>query len=97
MQLGGHCDGDSDVRRVSKKEAIEESGIRELQAKSNDIFDIDIHLIPESKTEKSHFHYDMRFHFATKVIDVTISTESNDLRWFKKEELPSSSTYITNL
>ena len=61
VQLGGHCDGDPDVLEVAIKEAQEESGIQNIKAVSDKIFDIDIHLIPETKKEKSHYHYDVRF------------------------------------
>ena len=89
LQLGGHCDGNPNVPQVAKREAIEESGIYKLQFKSDRIFDIDIHCIPEHKKEPSHFHYDIRFHLETKISDVIISNESNQLRWFKKNELIS--------
>ena len=89
LQLGGHCDGQSDVLEVAKKEAFEESGIQNIQAKNNEIFDIDIHFIPANKMEDSHFHYDIRYHLETKASNITISNESNDLKWFKKKELIS--------
>src|SRR5437016_108279 len=54
VQLGGHCDGESDVLTVAIKEAQEESGIQNIIALSNDIFDIDIHFIPENPKEKAH-------------------------------------------
>src|SRR5580704_14695900 len=46
FQLGGHCDGNSDVLAVAVKEAQEESGIQEIRPVNDQIFDIDIHLIP---------------------------------------------------
>ena len=54
FQLGGHCDGDSDVLQVALKEAQEESGILGIEPLSIEIFDIDIHRIPENKREKAH-------------------------------------------
>src|SRR5665647_2028334 len=60
FQLGGHCDGDSDVLAVAIKEAQEESGMKGIAALNSDIFDIDIHLIPENPREKAHLHYDVR-------------------------------------
>lgn len=61
LQLGGHCDGNPDVLAVAIKEAQEESGITNISPVSKDIFDIDIHCIPENKKEKEHYHYDVRF------------------------------------
>lgn len=82
FQPGGHCDGDSDVLNVALKEAIEETGVADIQVLSNEIFDVDVHLIPERKGIATHFHYDIRFLFeADKNIPLVISEESNDLAW----------------
>ncbi len=82
FQPGGHCDGDNDVLNVALKEAIEETGVADIKILSNEIFDVDIHLIPERKSILAHFHYDIRFLFeADKDISLIISDESNDLAW----------------
>ena len=39
---GGHADGDSDLIKVSIKEAKEETGIKEARPNNNDICSIDI-------------------------------------------------------
>lgn len=91
-QLGGHCDGDPDVLAVAIKEAQEESGIQGIAAVSPEIFDIDIHLIPENPREKAHFHYDVRFLLqVTSSEDVVQNSESKELRWISKNraELPT--------
>jgi 8-oxo-dGTP pyrophosphatase MutT (NUDIX family) len=86
LQLGGHCDGDSDVLAVAIKEAQEESGIMEIKPVSSEIFDIDIHLIPESKKEKAHYHYDIRFLLQVASEEKIIkSSESKDLLWISKK------------
>jgi hypothetical protein len=86
MQLGGHCDGDSDVLRVSIKEAVEESGIEDIVAVNNNIFDIDIHFIPTNKQVPGHYHYDIRFLLqARNNQPFKISDESNALRWVSKD------------
>lgn len=100
FQLGGHCDGDSDVMAVAIKEAQEESGICEIIALSNDIFDIDVHLIPENSREKAHYHYDIRF--LLKVAGdqaIMQNNESKELRWFKKrrDELPTESPSVLRM
>src|SRR5687768_12031991 len=46
VQLGGHCDGNSDVLAVSLQEAREESGIEDIEQISQEIFDIDVHISP---------------------------------------------------
>ena len=87
-QLGGHSDGDGDTRRVALREATEESGIKGLSLMMPDIFDIDVHLIPENpaKKEPAHYHYDVRFLVQAPCLEYAISEESNDLRWFSKED-----------
>lgn len=88
LQLGGHCDGDSNVARVARKECEEESGLTELTLVSADastemFFDLDIHEIPARKDEPKHLHFDIRYLFiAHKPEKIRISEESTDLRWF---------------
>jgi len=83
VQLGGHCDGESDVLQVAIKEAQEESGIMAIEAVSSEIFDIDIHLIPTNKKEAAHYHYDVRFllHVVSDE-EVIQNNESKALQWF---------------
>lgn len=83
LQMGGHCDGDSNPLSVAIKEAQEESGIRSIIPLSEDIFDIDIHLIPSSTKEHAHYHYDVRFLLKSQNdLELTKNHESNDLQWF---------------
>lgn len=87
MQLGGHSDGDWNTMTVAMKEAQEESGIDDIDFLSEEIFDIDIHQIPERENEPSHFHFDVRFVLKANRSDFIISEESNDLCWFSKDEI----------
>jgi len=89
FQLGGHSDGDGDTWNVALREAQEESGIEGLSFITRDIFDIDIHPIPENKkkNEPAHLHYDIRFLLQAPTEDFIISDESNDLKWVSSEEL----------
>lgn len=88
MQLGGHCDGDSDVLSVAIKEAREESGIENIKPIKSDIFDIDIHLIPPSSKDDAHYHFDIRFLLHAYDDDDTLvkNHESNELKWVQKAE-----------
>jgi 8-oxo-dGTP pyrophosphatase MutT (NUDIX family) len=82
FQTGGHCDGDSDVLNVAIKEAMEETGLTDIQAISLSIFDIDIHQIPERKGVPQHLHYDVRFLLEADINEpLIISSESSDLTW----------------
>ncbi len=87
LQLGGHSDGDSNTLRVAKREAEEESGLM-VKAIDERVFDIDIHTIPARDVEPEHKHYDIRFLFeADDSAPLTVSDESNDLRWLAIEDL----------
>ena|SRR5437016_526296 len=100
FQLGGHCDGNSNVLAVAIKEAQEESGIKDIVSVSSHIFDIDIHLIPENKREKEHYHYDVRFllHVMSDEF-IKQNEESKALRWIGKNlnELPTQERSVTRM
>lgn len=82
VQLGGHCDGDAFVLRVAIKEAKEESGIDAIEPVSENIFDIDIHEIPEKGPVKAHLHYDIRYLLQVKSDEVAQKNhESKELLW----------------
>jgi len=81
LQLGGHCDGDSDLLNVSIKEAQEESGIIDISPVQTDIFDIDVHLIPENSKDRSHYHLDVRFLLRANNDKLIKNHESSDLMW----------------
>jgi 8-oxo-dGTP pyrophosphatase MutT (NUDIX family) len=82
LQLGGHCDGNSDVLASALREAREESGIEDIQPIGNEIFDLDKHFIPSRTTEPEHFHYDIRFLVRAATKEFLVSDESNHLKWF---------------
>lgn len=100
FQLGGHCDGESNVLKAAIKEAQEESGISDIVALSDDIFDIDVHLIPKAGREQAHYHYDIRFLLQVKSDElVNKNSESKELRWIGKycNDLPTKSVSITRM
>lgn len=98
LQLGGHADGDSDTLRVAKREVEEESGLTGIITLGEDIFDVDIHLIPERKSEPAHFHYDVRYLMQTSTgEDYVISDESHNLAWIGIHSLESYTTEISML
>ena len=100
FQLGGHADGDSDLLHVAIKEAQEESGVDNIVAVQNGIFDIDIHTIPANSKDATHDHYDVRF--LLQVADDTEiqqNHESNELRWIGKalEDLPTQNESVLRM
>jgi 8-oxo-dGTP pyrophosphatase MutT (NUDIX family) len=92
LQLGGHADGDPDIRRVAVREVEEESGLEGLRVLSvlgRDVpLDLDVHPIPATPREPAHFHYDVRFLImADDAQPLVRSEESNDLGWFTSDAL----------
>ncbi len=82
LQLGGHADGESDILSVAMREAYEESGLNQIIPVKKEIFDLDIHRIPERGKECAHDHYDIRFALqAVGSEDFQVSEESHDLSW----------------
>ena len=100
LQLGGHADGDHQIEEVAKREAHEESGLKDLRHaflgvdNGNRVlpFDLDIHEIPQSAKRPRHFHYDVRFLLFAQDEILSITDESEDLRWFSFDEVVKVST-----
>ena len=97
LQLGGHSDGDPDTWHVALREATEESGIQNCCFVTKDIFDIDIHVIPENpqKGESAHTHYDVRFLLKAPTENFIVSAESNRLKWVTVQELDAMGKAIS--
>jgi len=88
LQLGGHADGEGDVLKVALREAQEESGIKEINVLREEIFDLDIHLIPERGDAPAHYHYDLRYRFQVSgAEDYVVSDESHDLAWVEVDRI----------
>lgn len=81
FQPGGHADGNSDLLKVAIKETLEESGISNILAINEDIYDIDVHLIPANSTQVAHYHYDVRFLLQSNNDTLIKNEESNALAW----------------
>ncbi len=100
VQLGGHCDGVSNPLVVAIKEASEESGLSSIIPVQEKIFDIDIHLIPKNKIQKSHYHYDVRFLLRVENNEkIQRNHESKELRWVDKDprNLPTNALSVTRM
>ncbi|PCI38080.1 MAG: NUDIX hydrolase [Thiotrichales bacterium] len=86
LQLGGHADDNPNLFDVALQEAQEESGIKAIMPLSMDIFDMDIHLVPEYQGTPAHEHFDIRFIFQAENLNFKISAESLDLKWFAEAD-----------
>lgn len=94
FQPGGHADGDNDVMRVALREASEESGLDETHIRllSEQIFDVDIHWVPDTEKAPAHGHIDIRFLVeADDSLSVPGSDESHEVRWIDLHEVSAYS------
>jgi len=88
VQLGGHTELDETVLESAYREGIEESGLDSLTLLDEQIFDVDVHCIPERKGVKAHFHYDIRYIFeGDDQIPFVVSDESHDLKWIDLNDI----------
>lgn len=88
LQLGGHVDGDPDVRRGALREATEESGLTSLRFASETIYDLDVHPIPARGSEPAHEHFDIRFALEADPDEpLIVSAESKELAWVPLDAL----------
>ena len=87
IQPGGHADGDGNLARVALREAIEETGIEELEVLTPGI-DCDVHIIPQRLNEPEHLHLDIRYLIrAPENSKIKRNHESVDMRWVEFSEL----------
>lgn len=87
LQPGGHADGSSDLAQVALREAIEETGLSELQVQP-DIFDLDRHIIPARGNDLEHYHYDVRFVVQASGSEQFVQNEESlALAWFDIKKL----------
>lgn len=89
---GGHREeGDGEMRNNAKREAMEETWLKDLQLFSwhekNDFIpiDIDTHYIPENnkKEEPEHFHHDFRYIFIFWWDISDIQLQEQEVKWYK--------------
>lgn len=90
MQFGGHIDAqDTTIYNAVLREVEEETGLKPALAQE-DIYDVDLHDVPERpvKNEPAHKHYDVRF-----LIEVPFSKpnppagESQEIAWYTLDDI----------
>ena len=98
LQLGGHTDEGEDWLETAVREAREESGLNHLTVVDPDLFDLDIHEIPERPGQAAHLHYDLRFLLeANPALPLVVSEESHDLAWVRLHQLGDYTTEESQL
>lgn len=105
---GGHAElYDEIIHDTARREAIEETGIQDLEFLSFKIFDIDCHEIPEHKGVPHHVHYDFNFLMAAKSWPLNellvkhgfswVSITDNDDTYFELESMKRMRQKVRNL
>ncbi|MGG5173086.1 NUDIX hydrolase [Pseudarthrobacter sp. J1738] len=88
VQFGGHVETqDQTVAQTAQREAREESGLRDLLLMSAQIVDLDRHELGSGFSCSAH--WDIGYvAIADPRGEVTVSDESDDVRWFAVDRLP---------
>jgi 8-oxo-dGTP pyrophosphatase MutT (NUDIX family) len=91
VQLGGHCEtGDRHIVAAAQREAVEESGIDDLEV-DPDLIAMHVHPITCSLGVPTR-HLDLQFlAYAPPDASIEVSDESLDLRWWPLDGLPENS------
>ena len=96
--LGGHADGDPDLRAVAAKEAMEESGISAVRPLGDSIASLEILTVDghekKGKYVPSHLHLNVTYFFEAAP-DGPLrkkADENSAVGWIRNEDIPHKST-----
>ncbi|MVA19403.1 NUDIX domain-containing protein [Agrobacterium vitis] len=89
LQPGGHIEkSDATPFEAARREAIEETGVCLEPSSGEDIFDVDVHLIPAKGDEPEHWHYDLRYRFECRDDSLDRALAEEESAWHALSELP---------
>ena len=92
LQPGGHLENETPQSAVLR-EVYEETGLKFLSFFQKEIFDLDIHFIPNYKNIKSHLHFDIRYLLYEKNSQkIKKNRESSDICWVKLDKIKEYTT-----
>ncbi len=87
VQPGGHIDMGENPWQAAQRELSEETGLSTFSGREL-LFDLDVHLIPASKKEPAHYHFDLRYKFETDENQhFSKNEESNDIKWIEMDKV----------
>ncbi|MEK9196965.1 NUDIX hydrolase [Ureibacillus sp. FSL E2-3493] len=87
--VGGHADGEADLLHVALKEAMEETGLTNVHAVSDEIYSIEILGVPahvkKGKHVATHVHLNVTYLLEADEQDETFikPDENSDIGWFE--------------
>lgn len=85
LQPGGHLElEDAGPLQATLREVAEEIGLSELEPLGEGLFDIDVHEIPKTFREPAHQHFDLRFAFTSRALQLDGEHEA---RWVRLEHV----------
>ena len=90
--LGGHADGNYNLKEVALKEVKEESGLKNIRLLSDDIFSVEVLTVDghykNNKYVNSHLHLNVTYLVeADADEEIRIKEDENsDIAWFDKDE-----------
>ena len=95
---GGHADGDRDLLAVAKREAMEETGVTEIRAISEDIFSLEILTVDGHEKRgayvPSHLHLNVSYLLEADEAEVLRikPDENSGVRWVDLDDVCAVST-----
>lgn len=96
--IGGHADGEEDLKAVALRELQEETGVRHARLVSDDIFSLEMLTVDghvkRGKYVPSHLHLNVTYLAeADENEELTVKADENKgVRWFENEDALKAST-----